>query len=91
MKYFKKIYSDRVACGIWREGDAINYNEPDDKSYTVEFIDESEYNTIKQQVAEYFKKIGDADILIEQYKRDLAIEKGVIENTLNSDGTLKEK
>ena len=44
IKYFKKIYSDRVACGKWETGNAINYNDGED--YTVEFIEKAEYESI---------------------------------------------
>ena len=47
IKYFKKIYSDRVACGKWVEGDAINYN--DGENYTIEIIEEAEYESIRSQ------------------------------------------
>lgn len=57
-KHFKKIYPDRVACGKWKTGDAVNYNKPEDKSYTIEFIDETEYNhIIENDVAAHRQKI----------------------------------
>ena len=54
-KYFKKVYSDRTACGVWYENDAINYNEPADKNYLITFTTKLVYDTIKQDVKVYYE------------------------------------
>ena len=50
MKYFKKIYKDRIACGCWNEGDAINYNEPENGKYKIEWCTKEEYDIIRQNI-----------------------------------------
>ena len=85
MKYFKKIYSNRVAFGKWSEGDGINYNEPGDKSYTVEFIEESEYiNGVKNM--EPIPKTKEQ--LIAEEIECLAIESLESKGLLDSEGEL---
>lgn len=72
IKYFKKIYADRVAAGKWKPGDAINYNPGPD--YTVEDITLSQYNTIKANVKTYYEDKGkDFEIMFNKLDKAFAL------------------
>lgn len=83
--------ADKNACGIWNKGDAINYHQPADNKYTIEFITESEYNDILDNEIKEFNnrtiKFADLAATDKELPRsledlwDLLLLKGTIENT----------
>ncbi|MFX0135318.1 MAG: hypothetical protein ACFFDN_16860 [Candidatus Hodarchaeota archaeon] len=82
IKYFKKVYSNYIAYGKWKEGDAINYNEPEDKKYTVEFISEQEY---KEGITNLVIPKSKEQLIAEKIK-ELAIESLISEGILDTKG-----
>lgn len=84
-KYFKKIYPDRVGYGKWKEGEGINYIEPQDGKYTIEFITKNEYEigiasvNIPEQIKENY---------ISNKIREIAIEALKIDGILDANGDL---
>lgn len=79
-KYFKKIYADRVACGVWNEGDGVNYLPG--SNYTVEDITEAEYISIASDVKNYFSEIELKEELITLKQRERAIVELIAEGKL---------
>ncbi len=84
-KYFKKIYQTRTAFGQWKTGDGINYNNPEDEKYTVEFITKAQYTNGVKNMPEIPKTRKQ---LIEDEKNDVAIESLKTKGIFNSKGEL---
>ena len=84
-KYFKKVYEDRTAYGQWKTGDGINYNESGDNKYTVEFITENEFIDGVKNIPEIPKT---KEQLIEDKKREIAIEALKVDGVLDSKGEI---
>lgn len=74
-KYYRLTFPDYIGCCKWETGDAINYNPPDDGSYTVEEINETEYNNIiENDVVAFNQK---QDILNRLSETDKDMPRGV--------------
>ena len=86
-KYFKKIYSNYIGFGKWKTGDGINYNEPEDKSYTVEFITKEEFET---GVASMPPIPLTKEQVINNEIKETAIESLKVKGILDTNGDLKE-
>ncbi len=82
-KYFKKIYSDITAYGKWKTGEGINYNEPEDGKYTVEFMTEQEFIDGVKNMPPIPKT---KEQVIEDKKTEIAIEALKIDGVLDNDG-----
>lgn len=87
IKYFKVIYPDYTGFGKWQTGDGINYNEPEDKSYTVEFITKEEFETGVANMPPIPKT---REQLIEEKKTEIAIDALKVDGVLDANGDLKE-
>lgn len=87
MRFFKKIYSDRIACGIWRDGDGVNFLPPADKRYTVEECTETEYNAIKAQTKIYYENITREKLILD-LKKEKFVLTGIGEDTKKIDDQL---
>lgn len=85
-KYFKKIYSDRIAFGKCLEGDSINYNEPSDGKYTTEFITKTQYTDGVNNMSEIPKT---REQIIQAKIEEIAIQKAIDDGDLDINGELK--
>jgi len=82
-KYFKKIYSDRIAYGKWTDGDGINYSTSSNGSYTVELITKAQYTSgVKIAIPKTKGQI------IEEKKTELATDALKADGILDSNGDL---
>ena len=84
-KYFKLIYSNYTGYGRWKDGDGINYNEPLDDSYTVEFITKTQYTNGVKNMPPIPKT---KEQLIENKKTELAIAELKTDGVLDNNGDL---
>ncbi len=85
-KYFKMIFSNYTGFGQWETGDGINYNEPTDSRYTVEFITKTQFTSGVKNMPPIPKT---KEQIIEEKKTEIALAACIEDGSLDSNGELK--